>query len=127
MAATTFDEYLASFPPDAQRALMEMQALIRQAAPEATETISYGMPTFHLNGHPLVHFAGYKEHVGFYSITDEMEASIPEITPYRSGKVSARFPLAEPLPADLIRRLVQFRAAEIAPLPPKVKRKRKGT
>lgn len=111
-AATTIDEYIAGFPPGTGAALEEMRALIRAAAPDATETISYSIPTFDLNGRHLVHFAGYAKHVGFYPVPSAMAAFADELAPYRSGKGSAQFPLGRPLPADLIRRIVEFRVAE---------------
>jgi uncharacterized protein YdhG (YjbR/CyaY superfamily) len=110
--AQTIDEYIAGFPPETQRVLEEMRALIRTAAPGATETISYAIPTFDLNGRHLVHFAGYAKHVGFYPVPSAMEAFKEELEPYRSGKGSAQFPLGQPLPTDLIRRIVAFRVAE---------------
>jgi uncharacterized protein YdhG (YjbR/CyaY superfamily) len=110
--AATIDEYIADFPPETQAALEQMRALIRASAPGATETISYAIPTFDLNGRHLVHFAGYAKHVGFYPIPSAMTAFAEELAPYKSGKGSAQFPLGEPLPADLIRRIVEFRVAE---------------
>ncbi len=110
--AATIDEYIAEFPPETQAALQEMRALIRACAPGATETISYAIPTFDLNGRHLVHFAGYAKHVGFYPIPSAMTAFAEELAPYKSGKGSAQFPLGRPLPADLIRRIVEFRVAE---------------
>jgi uncharacterized protein YdhG (YjbR/CyaY superfamily) len=110
--ATTIDAYIAEFPPETRAVLEKMRALIREAAPEATETISYAIPTFDLNGKHLVHFAGYARHVGFYPIPSAMTAFADELAPFKSGKGSAQFPLSEPLPADLIRRIVEFRVAE---------------
>ena len=110
--AQTIDEYIAGFPPETQKVLEEMRSLIRAAAPGATETISYAIPTFDLNGRHLVHFAGYAKHVGFYPVPSAMEAFKEELEPYRSGKGSAQFPLGQPLPTDLIRRIVAFRVAE---------------
>ena len=110
--ATTIDEYIAEFPPETQAVLEEMRALIRAAAPDATETISYAIPTFDLNGKHLVHFAGYAKHIGFYPVPSAMTAFADELAPYKSGKGSAQFPLGEPLPTDLIRRIVEFRVAE---------------
>jgi uncharacterized protein YdhG (YjbR/CyaY superfamily) len=110
--AETIDEYIAEFPPETQKVLEEMRALVSASAPGATETISYAIPTFDLNGRHLVHFAGYAKHVGFYPVPSAMEAFKEELEPYRSGKGSAQFPLGQPLPADLIRRIVAFRVAE---------------
>ena len=110
--ASSIDEYIARFPPETQQALEELRALVRECAPDATETISYAIPTFDLNGHHLVHFAGYAKHIGFYPVPSAMESFKEELAPYRSGKGSAQFPLGLPLPADLIRRIVAFRVAE---------------
>ena len=110
--AGSIDEYIAGFAPETQRVLQEMRELIRMAAPGATETISYAIPTFDLNGKHLVHFAGYARHIGFYPVPSAMKAFAEELEPYRSGKGSAQFPLGQPLPTDLIRRIVEFRVAE---------------
>jgi uncharacterized protein YdhG (YjbR/CyaY superfamily) len=110
--AGTIDEYIARFPAETQKVLAELRALIKATAPNATETISYAIPTFDLNGHHLVHFAGYARHIGFYPIPSGMEAFKEELKPYKQGKGSAQFPLGQPLPTDLIRRIVEFRARE---------------
>ncbi len=110
--ARSIDEYIADFPPETRQVLEEMRELIRSSAPEATETISYAIPTFDLNGRHLVHFAGYKHHVGFYPVPSGIEAFKEELTPYKSGKGSAQFPLGKPIPEDLIRRIVEFRVEE---------------
>ena len=112
--ASSIDEYTAGFPAETQKVLEELRALIRAAAPEATETISYAIPTFDLNGHHLVHFAGYEKHVGFYPTGSGVEAFKEELEPYKSGKGSVQFPLGRPLPKDLIRRIVELRVAENA-------------
>ena len=90
----------------------ELRALIKASAPDATETISYAIPTFDLNGRHLVHFAGYARHVGFYPVPSALEAFKEELKPYKSGKGSAQFPLGQPLPTDLIRQIVEFRVEE---------------
>jgi len=110
-AAGTIDEYIAEFPSETRTMLEEMRALIRESAPGATETISYAIPTFDLNGR-LVHFAGFKHHVGFYPTGRGVEAFKEELAPYRSGKGSVQFPIGKPLPADLIRRIVEFRVEQ---------------
>jgi uncharacterized protein YdhG (YjbR/CyaY superfamily) len=110
--AGSVDEYLGQFPPATQDALSQMRALIRASAPDATETISYAMPTFDLNGRHLVHFAGFRNHIGFYPIPSGIEAFQQELAPYKQGKGSVQFPLGQPLPADLIRRIVEFRVEE---------------
>ena len=107
--ATSIDKYIAGFPPETQTVLEEMRALIKACAPAATETISYAIPTFDLNGRHLVHFAGFENHVGFYPTGSGVAAFQEELKPFKSGKGSVQFPLDEPLPAGLIRRIVEFR------------------
>jgi uncharacterized protein YdhG (YjbR/CyaY superfamily) len=110
--AGSIDEYIAGSPPETQAPLREIRALIKATAPDATETIAYAMPTFDLNGKHLVHFAGFRNHVGFYPVPSAMEAFKDELAAYKHGKGSAQFPLGRPLPTDLIRRIVEFRIAE---------------
>ena len=108
----SIDEYIAELPPETQEKLREVRALVRSVAPDATETISYAIPTFDLNGRHLVHFAAFKNHIGLYPTPSGMVAFAEELEPYKSGKGSAQFPLDQPLPMDLIRRIVEFRVAE---------------
>ena len=110
--AASIDEYIAGFPPETQKVLQAVRALIKASAPGATETISYAIPTFDLNGRHLVHFAGYAKHVGFYPIPTGMQAFGDELKPYKQGKGSVQFPLDRPMPTDLIRRIVEFRVEE---------------
>ena len=110
--ADSVDEYIAGFPPETQTVLQELRALVKSLAPEATETISYAIPTFDLNGRHLVHFAGFARHIGFYPVPSALEAFKEELKPYKTGKGSAQFPLGQPLPVDLIRRIVAFRIDE---------------
>jgi uncharacterized protein YdhG (YjbR/CyaY superfamily) len=112
--ARTIDEYVAAFPAGTQRVLEELRAIIRAAAPGAAETISYAIPTFDLHGRHLVHFAGYAKHVGFYPTASGIEAFRDELGPYRRAKGSVQFPLGQPLPVDLIRRMVELRVREVA-------------
>jgi uncharacterized protein YdhG (YjbR/CyaY superfamily) len=107
--ARTIDEYIAEFPPETRKVLEEVRALIAATAPGATETISYAIPTFDLNGGHLVHFAGYAKHIGFYPTGSGIEAFKEELKPYKHAKGSVQFPLGQPLPTDLIRRIVEFR------------------
>ena len=107
----TIDEYIAGFPLDVQDILQKIRATIRQAAPEAQEKISYQMPTFALNGN-LVHFAAFKNHIGFYPIPSGIEAFKEDLSPYKQGKGSVQFPLDQPIPYDLIARITAFRARE---------------
>lgn len=113
--ATSIDAYIAEFSPETQRVLRDLRALIHELAPEATETISYAIPTFDLGGKHLVHFAGYEKHVGLYPAPSGMEAFREDLKPYKTGKGSVQFPLDEPLPVGLIKRIVEFRVAETAP------------
>jgi uncharacterized protein YdhG (YjbR/CyaY superfamily) len=110
--ANSIDEYIAGFPPETQKVLEELRALVKASAPDATETISYAIPTFDLNGRHLVHFAGYARHIGFYPIPSALGVFKEELKPYKIGKGSAQFPLGQPLPTDLIRRIVEFRVEE---------------
>ncbi|WP_299447946.1 iron chaperone [uncultured Phycicoccus sp.] len=111
--AETVDEYLAGFDGEVRTRLDTMRELIRAAAPEATEAIAYGMPAYRLDGKPLVYFAGYDRHVGFYATPNGHEAFAAEFARYRQGKGSVQFPHDEPIPADLVRRVVAFRAQTI--------------
>lgn len=111
--ATTIDEYIAEFPPETQKRLEQVRAIVRETAPEATETISYAIPTFDLGGKHLVHFAGYANHIGLYPTPSGLVAFADELAPYKAGKGSAQLPLDRPLPTDLIRRIVEFRVAEV--------------
>jgi uncharacterized protein YdhG (YjbR/CyaY superfamily) len=105
------DEYIASFPLRTQEILQQIRATIKAAAPEAEEVISYGMPAYKLNGE-LVYFAGYKNHIGFYATPTGHEAFEKELSKYKQGKGSVQFPIDEPLPLDLITRIVKFRVAQ---------------
>jgi len=108
---TTIDEYIATFPKDMQKKLTKMREVIHKAAPDATEKISYQMPTFYLNGN-LIHFAAFKNHIGFYPVPSGIEAFKEELSVYVQGKGSVQFPLDKPLPISLIRKIVKFRVAE---------------
>uniref|UniRef100_UPI0040484D5A iron chaperone n=1 Tax=Roseivirga sp. TaxID=1964215 RepID=UPI0040484D5A len=105
------DQYIAQFDDTVQGLLITMRATISNVIPEAEECINYGMPTFKLNGN-LVHFAGYKNHIGFYPTPSAISAFATEISEYKWAKGSVQFPIDEPLPLDLIRRMVEFRVQE---------------
>jgi len=107
----TIDAYIAAFPDDVQAILQQVRRTIREAAPEATEAIAYGMPTFSLHGN-LVHFAAFKNHIGFYPVPSGMAAFQEELSAYKQGKGSVQFPLDKPIPYDLIQRIVRFRVEE---------------
>ncbi len=107
----TIDEYIAGFSEAIQYPLRELRATIRAAAPAASETINYGIPTFQLHGN-LVHFAAFKKHIGFYPAPSGIDAFREELSAYKGAKGSVQFPLDKPLPFELITRIVQFRVAE---------------
>jgi uncharacterized protein YdhG (YjbR/CyaY superfamily) len=102
------DEYIAGFPLEIQKILEQIRATIRAAAPDAQETISYGMPTFTLKGY-LVYFAAYKKHIGFYPAPIGIEEFKDQIAEYEAGKGTLQFPLDKPIPYDLISKIVSFR------------------
>lgn len=105
------DEYISGFPSEVQEMLRQLRATINQAAPEARETINYAMPTFTLKGN-LVHFAAYKNHIGFYPAPSGIEAFKDELQIYKWSKGSVQFPIDKPLPLNLISRIVKFRVIE---------------
>jgi uncharacterized protein YdhG (YjbR/CyaY superfamily) len=107
----SIDEYILNFPEDVQKKLIELREVIKANAPGAEEKISYQMPTFTLNGN-LVYFAAFKKHIGFYPIPSGIEEFRKELSAYEQGKGSIRFPIDEPLPLDLIRKIVKFRVRE---------------
>ncbi len=110
-APTTIDEYISQYPPDVQRILTKLRAVIRKAAPQATEKISYRMPGFHLNGQ-LVWFAVQKGYIGFYPTGSGVSAFQKELAAYEQTKGSIHFPLDKPMPYALITKIVKFRVAE---------------
>lgn len=107
----TIDEYITGFPDEVREILEKIRMTIRNAAPEAEETINYRIPTFTLKGN-LVHFAGFKKHIGFYPEPTGIEQFKDELSVYKGGKGSVQFPLNKPIPYDLISRIVQFRVKE---------------
>jgi uncharacterized protein YdhG (YjbR/CyaY superfamily) len=109
--ATTIDEYIREFPKEVQRRLQEVRQTIREAAPQAEETISYAIPTFKLNGN-LVHFAGFTKHIGFYPAPSGIEAFKKELSSYPNAKGSVQFPLDKPIPLTLISKIVKYRVKE---------------
>ena len=111
MAAKDIDEYIAGFPPKVQKLLKQLRRTIRKAAPEAEEKISYQMPAYAFHG-ALVYFAGYEHHIGLYPVPRASAEFREELAAYEGGKGTARFPLDEPLPLDLITRIVQYRVKE---------------
>jgi uncharacterized protein YdhG (YjbR/CyaY superfamily) len=108
----TIDQYIDLFPQEVRDILQRLRQAIKEAAPEAEEAIKYRMPTFVFHGN-LVYFAAWKKHIGFYPITSAMEASIQELSAYStSGRGTVKFPLDQPLPLPLIRKIVAFRVKE---------------
>lgn len=108
---TTIDEYIRQFDPEIREKLERLRAVIKEAAPDAVEKISYQMPTFYLYGN-LVHFAAFKSHIGFYPAPSGIEVFNEEIAKYKWAKGSVQFPMEQPIPYELIGRIVRFRVAE---------------
>jgi uncharacterized protein YdhG (YjbR/CyaY superfamily) len=106
------DEYIADFPENIQALLNQVRSTIRQTASDAIESIGYGMPAYKLNGRPLVYFAGYKNHIGFYATPTGHSEFAEELSKYKQGKGSVQFPLDQPIPYELIAQIVAFRVAE---------------
>ena len=107
----TVEEYIATFPPKTKKFLKDIRATIKQAAPQAEEAISYNMPAFKLHG-MLVWYAGYKEHIGLYPKTTVIQAFKKDLEGYKQSKGTIQFPLDQPLPLDLITRIVKYRIKE---------------
>lgn len=106
------EEYIGSFPEEIQLILQDIRGVIRENAPEAEESISYGMPAYKLNKKPLVYFAAFKNHIGFYATPTGHEAFVKELSKYKQGKGSVQFPIDKAMPLDLIERIVKFRVSE---------------
>ena len=107
----TIDEYVTTFPQDIQEILNKIRSVIKSAAPQAEEKISYQMPTFFLKGN-LVHFAAHKKHIGFYPTPSGIDEFKNELSVYSFSKGAVQFPLGKPIPYDLIARIVRFRVGE---------------
>jgi uncharacterized protein YdhG (YjbR/CyaY superfamily) len=105
------DEYIERHSKKDQRLLGQMRATIQKAAPEATEKISYGIPTFYLNGN-LVHFAAFSNHIGFYPTSSGIAAFKEQLGPYKWSKGAVQFPKDKPVPVALVARIVKFRVKE---------------
>jgi uncharacterized protein YdhG (YjbR/CyaY superfamily) len=105
------DKFIAVYPKEVQEILNKIRATIREAAPQAEETINYGIPTFTLKGN-LVHFSAFKTHIGFYPTPSGIEKFKKELSAYESAKGSVKFPLDEPIPYELITKIVKFRVKE---------------
>jgi uncharacterized protein YdhG (YjbR/CyaY superfamily) len=107
------DDYINSFQGDVKKRLETLRALVKELVPEAIESMAYGMPAYKLNGKPLVYFAAFPKHIGFYATPNGHEAFKAEFAPYKQGKGSVQFPLDHPFPTDLIRRVVLFRKSSV--------------
>jgi uncharacterized protein YdhG (YjbR/CyaY superfamily) len=108
---STIDDYIAGFPEDVQKKLEEIRSVIKQSAPAAVEAMKYGIPTFVYKGN-LVHFGGYKNHIGFYPAPRGLEKFKEELSAYEGSKGTVKFPLDQPIPYDLIRKIVTFRVQD---------------
>jgi len=111
---TTFksiDEYISQFSPDIQELLQKLRDIIKESAPDAEEKISYQMPTFALYGN-LVHFAAFKNHIGFYPAPSGISAFKDELSEYKTAKRSVQFPFEKPIPYELVEKIVKYRVAE---------------
>lgn len=102
------DNYISAFPKETQIVLQQVRESIKKIVPEAEEALKYGIPTFVLNGN-LVHFGGFKNHIGFYPVPSGIKAFKKELAIYKQGKGSIQFPLDKPMPLQLISRIVKFR------------------
>lgn len=111
-SANTCEEYILQFPSETQEILNQLRELIKTAAPDAIESISYGMPAYKTFKKPLVYFAGYDKHIGLYATPSGHREFEKELSKYKQGKGSVQFPLDQPIPYDLIMRIVEFRVKE---------------
>lgn len=109
----TIDTYIQEFPENVQKILVSLRTNIAKDAPEAVETMSYGMPTFKLHDKNMIHFAAYKDHIGIYPTSSNLEKYLPEVAEYRTGKGTLRFSLEKELPMELIKKIVKIRIQEI--------------
>lgn len=105
------DDYIASAPAEVHKRLKDLRQLIKESAPQAQEKIGYGMPAYMLNG-PLIYFAAFKDHIGLYPTSSKLETEIQEAARFRTGKGTLQFPLDQPLPLSLIRKIVEYRVQE---------------
>jgi uncharacterized protein YdhG (YjbR/CyaY superfamily) len=108
------DEYIAGFPADVQKILERIRTTIHKAAPNATEAISYQIPTFKINGKNFIHFAAFKKHIGLYPAPRGVDEFEPELSSYEGGKGTVQFPLDKAIPYELMTRIVKFRIRKLA-------------
>ena len=109
----TIDDYIKVLPLDIKYLLLQIRETIQKEAPEAEEGISYGMPAYKFHGKPLVYFAAFKKHIGFYATPTGHAAFAAELSGYKQGKGSVQLPIDKPLPLELIARMVRFRVNEM--------------
>ena len=111
---SSIDDYIASLPRESQAVASQLRALVHDTVAGVTERISYDMPTFDLKGQPMIYFGAWKKHIGFYPATGRVVAHFgDEFAPYKLGPGTIKFPLDKPMPVDLIRRIIAFRADEV--------------
>jgi uncharacterized protein YdhG (YjbR/CyaY superfamily) len=110
--AENVDDYIKAFPKNVQKILEQVRKTIKEKAPGAAESISYGMPGYKIQGRPLVYFAGYEKHIGFYATPTGHKKFASELSKFKQGKGSVQFPVGKPIPFDLIARIVEFRVKE---------------
>ncbi len=106
---SNIDEYISTFHKETARILQQVRMTVKKAAPKAEETISYGMPAFRYKGRIIIYFAGYKNHIGLYATPAAHTAFQKELSVYKQGKGSVQFPIGQPMPLDLIKRIVKFK------------------
>jgi uncharacterized protein YdhG (YjbR/CyaY superfamily) len=106
------DDYISTFPPDVQTVLQALRSTIHNSAPGAEESIRYQIPRFSINGRPVVYLAGWRKHISLYPMPELDETLEPQVAPYLSGQGTAKFPLADPIPHELITILVQRLVAQ---------------
>ena len=106
------DKYIYSFPEEVRNILLQIRQIIHQEAPDAIEGFAYQMPSYKTNGKPLVYFAGFKKHIGFYATPSGHSEFAKELSEYKQGRGSVQFPLNKPIPLDLIKQIVIFRVNE---------------
>ena len=110
----TIDACIKSLPSETREILQKIREIGRKVVPESTEAVSYGMPTLKLNGKNFFHFCGFKNHIGVYPAIDEEDSKIPELKKYRTGKGTFQFKLSEPIPYDLIEKMIKYRAGLVS-------------
>ncbi|NJB70035.1 uncharacterized protein YdhG (YjbR/CyaY superfamily) [Saonia flava] len=115
--AQNVDDYIVQFPEETQILLKKIRSIIKKEAPEAKESINYGIPAYKLNGRPLVYFGGYKTHIGFYATPSGHAKFKKELSTFKQGKGSVQFPLKKDLPLSLISKMVAFRVRENGQVP----------